>query len=307
MPPASRRSIRSAGPFTARPPISGLTATHGTRRCASASRSSRTARIGQTETYGLLGASRIRSASAIASSTPGAGRAASSPSKRTASTSSRCPRATNHSWNGNVPAGVSSQVRSRSSVAGSSRAATPSAVASRAVTAESGSPDAQRLCSHEMEPEITVAEREPVLAAERADRLERLPGLAAPPPAALLVREAGERVEDRVEIRRDVEAEHLDVVADVADHARRSRACDIDHAADEARTAHASREDDDVQATLLSSSARQACVRGPARSCSRVRSSIVSTSSARLGTATETASRPSDSARARKRSELLGP
>ena len=166
---------------------------------------------------------------------------------------------------------------------------------------------AQRLRAHEMEPEIAVAEREPVLAAERADRLERVPGLAAPPPAALLVGEAGERVEDRVEIRRDVEAEHLDVVADVADHARRSRAGDVDDAADEARAAHASRKDDDVQATLLSSSARQACVRGPARNCSRVRSSIVSTSSARFGTATETTSRPSDAACARKRSELPGP
>ena len=60
----------------------------------------------------------MSSAPAMASSTPGAGRAVSSPSKRTASTSSLCPRATNHSWNGNVPAGVSSQVRSRSSVAG---------------------------------------------------------------------------------------------------------------------------------------------------------------------------------------------
>ena len=67
-----------------------------------------------------------------------------------------------------------------------------------------------------------------------------------------------------------MEAEHLDVVADVADHARRGRARDIDDAADEARAAHASREDDDVQTTLLSSSTRQACVRGPARSCSRV-------------------------------------
>src|SRR5205814_10732453 len=131
------------------------------------------------------------------------------------------------------------------------------------------------------EAEIAVAEREPVLAAECAHGLECLPGLAASSPAALLVGEAGECVEDRVEIRRDVEAEHLDVVADVADHARNSRTCDVDDAADEARTAHASRQDSDVQATLLSSSSRQACVRGPTRSCSRVRSSIGSTASAR--------------------------
>ena len=158
-----------------------------------------------------------------------------------------------------------------------------------------------------MQPEVAIAEREPVLAAEPADGLERVPGLVAAPPAALLVGKARERVEDRVEIRRDVEAEHLDVVADVADHARRGRARDVDDAADEARAAHASREDGDVQTALLSSSTRQACVRGPARSCSRVRSSIVSTSSARLGTETETTSRPSEAPCARKRSELLGP
>jgi len=159
-----------------------------------------------------------------------------------------------------------------------------------------------------MEAEIAVAEREPVLTAERADRLARVPGLAAAPPAALLISEAGERVEDRVEIRRDMEPEHLDVVAHVADHAGGGCAGDVDDTADEARAPHASRQHDDVQATtLLSSSARHACVRGPARNCSRVRSSMVSTSSARFGTATETTSRPRDAPWARKRSELLGP
>ena len=158
-----------------------------------------------------------------------------------------------------------------------------------------------------MQPEVAIAEREPVLAAKPADGLERVPGLAAAPPAALLVGKACERIEDRIEIRRDVEAEHLDVVAYVADHARHGRARDVDYAADEARAAYASREDGDVQTALLSSSTRQACVRGPARSCSRVRSSIVSTSLARLGTKTEMTSRPSEAPCTRKRSELLGP
>ena len=91
-------------------------------------------------TNGLLGAIAIRSAASSASSTPGAGRAASAPSKRTPSTSSRWPRATNHSWNGSSPAGVASHVRRRSSVAGSSAGSSPKARAIRAVTAESGSP-----------------------------------------------------------------------------------------------------------------------------------------------------------------------
>ena len=140
--PRAVASIRSAGPLIARPPISGLTATDGTRRRSTAARTSSTARIGQMLMNGLLGQTTIRSACSIASTTPDAGVASSSPSKRTRSTSSVWRRATNHSWNGNEPSGVSIQVRRRSSVAGSSRASTPNAAASRAVTAESGSPAA---------------------------------------------------------------------------------------------------------------------------------------------------------------------
>jgi hypothetical protein len=88
-----RASIRSAGPFTARPPTRGLTATAGARRASRALRIPSTARIGQTLTYGFDGAITIASAFASASTTPGAGAAASAPSKRTPSTSSRCPRA----------------------------------------------------------------------------------------------------------------------------------------------------------------------------------------------------------------------
>ena len=67
-----------------------------------------------------------------------------------------------------------------------------------------------------MEAEVAVAEPEPRLAAELAGRLERVPGLVGAAPAALLVGDARERVEDAVEVGRDVQAEHLDVVADVA-------------------------------------------------------------------------------------------
>ena len=62
---------------------------------------------------------------------------------------------------------------------------------------------AQSLRAHEVEPEIAVAEPEPVLAAERGDRPERLPRLACAAPAALLVVQPGERVEDAVEVGRD--------------------------------------------------------------------------------------------------------
>ena len=47
------------------------------------------------------------------------------------------------------------------------------------------------------------------------------------PPTALGVVEAGERVEERVEVGRDAKAEHLEVVADVADHRELVRASDV--------------------------------------------------------------------------------
>src|SRR5215210_5360326 len=50
---------------------------------------------------------------------------------------------------------------------------------------------AQRARADEMEAEVEVAEAEPVLAAERGDRLQRVPGLACASPAAFLVVEAG--------------------------------------------------------------------------------------------------------------------
>src|SRR5205807_8899244 len=145
------------------------------------------------------------------------------------------------------------------------------------------------------------------LSSVRAGRLERVPALVSATPATPVVREPRQRVEDRVEVRRDVKSEHLDVVADIADHCRRSGSCDVLDADDEACAAHASRENDDVQTRLPSSCARHACVRGPARNWSRVRSSIVSTSSARFGSAIDTASTPSEAACALKRSALLGP
>ena len=68
-----------------------------------------------------------------------------------------------------------------------------------------------------MEADVAVAEREPGLAAEPPASLERVRRLVADAPAALLVEEPGERVEDGVEVGGDVQAEDLDVVADVDD------------------------------------------------------------------------------------------
>ena len=78
-----RVSIRAAGPVTAAPPTSGLTATQRARRRSSASRIAATARIGPIERYGLLGAKRMPSAASSAARTPGAASASSAPSYST--------------------------------------------------------------------------------------------------------------------------------------------------------------------------------------------------------------------------------
>src|SRR5205814_5566631 len=66
---------------------------------------------------------------------------------------------------------------------------------------------AERLRPDEMEPDVAVAETEPRVAAEASRLLERVPRLVRAAPAALLVAEAGEPVENAVEVRRDVPAE----------------------------------------------------------------------------------------------------
>src|SRR5690606_31970392 len=83
----------SAGPLRGRPPIHGLTAT--TRPAeATASATPSSARMGQIERGGFDGPITTTSAVLIASMTPGAGDAPSTPMKRTSSTGARCCRST---------------------------------------------------------------------------------------------------------------------------------------------------------------------------------------------------------------------
>ena len=68
-----------------------------------------------------------------------------------------------------------------------------------------------------MHREITIAEPEPGLAAECAERLHERPGLVAPTPTEQRVVESRQGVHDRVEIGRDTEAKMLEIIAGVAD------------------------------------------------------------------------------------------
>ena len=97
-----------------------------------------------------------------------------------------------------------------------------------------------------MQADVAVAEPEPAGAAERDRRLERVPALVRATPTPLLVGETRKRVEDAVEVRRDVEAEDLEVVADVPDHGELGGVDHVDEPAKEARAAHPAAEDGDL-------------------------------------------------------------
>ena len=67
----------------------------------------------------------------------------------------------------------------------------------------------------DMNREVAIAKAEPILAAERRERFHERPGLVLPTPSQLRVVEAGERVHQRVGVRRDMQAEMLEIIADI--------------------------------------------------------------------------------------------
>ena len=70
-----------------------------------------------------------------------------------------------------------------------------------------------------MDRQIAVSKAEPIFAAERGQRFHERPRLVAPAPSQLLVVEAGERVHQRVGIGRDMQAQVLEIIADIGhDH-----------------------------------------------------------------------------------------
>ena len=157
-----------------------------------------------------------------------------------------------------------------------------------------------------MQPEIPVTESKPRFAAECLDSPECVPRLVRPAPAAFLVREAGQRVQHAVEVGRDGKAKDVEVVADVDDRGDRGGIDRVDDPTQEPRAPDTAGEDGDLHEASRSPWSA-ACVCGPARSCRRSRSSRVSTSSARFGIATATASSPRSRAARSKRSALRGP
>ena len=167
---------------------------------------------------------------------------------------------------------------------------------------------AQRLGPREVQPEVAVAELEPRLGPGLGRRVARVPGLLRAAPALGLVENARERVEDRVQVGRDVEARDLEIVAHVPDDRDVTRVERLRQRAREAGASEPACEQRDLhRVSPARSSSRTAAVRGPSRSSSRSRSATVSTSSTRFGISAVTESASSRAARAWNRSALPGP
>ena len=97
-----------------------------------------------------------------------------------------------------------------------------------------------------MRGEVAVAEPEPGRAATGTHLVEDAEGVARDAPAALAMDAARERVEDGVEVRRDVEPEEVLVVAGVPDDGDPRRVDATDQPAEESRRADAARQEDDA-------------------------------------------------------------
>ena len=258
-------SIPASGPLTARPAIIGEIATTRSRRATSASRTpvdredrvERDERVRRREHDHVRrrGGRRARRAQ-VARAGPRSGRA------RTRSTARR---PTSHCWNSSSPSSVPMRVRSRSSVAGSSRIAEAEPPGDVGGDRRQRLAGAQALAAHEVEADVAVAEDEPVGAppSSTATVLRRA-RVARDAPAVDRIDPPRQRVQHRVEIGRHVQAEQLDVVADVSDdrHATGSTAATRPRAKRAPPTPPAS------SVTRTSDARHEARSAGVSRSCS---------------------------------------
>src|SRR3546814_10901441 len=74
-----------------------------------------------------------------------------------------------------------------------------------------------------MQREIAITELKPVLAAQRSHRAHEAPALGFTAPALRGIGLAGQRIEQRIDVRRDREPEMLEIVAGIDDGRYRSR------------------------------------------------------------------------------------
>ena len=260
--------MRSAGPLTARPPISGLTATHGTRRALERGadlldredRPDRDVRVARRDHDQVGRVERLEHAGrgARLGARPRSGR-------RRPRRGARARRTT--------PGTGTSRPASRRTCAGGRRS--PAAARTRARAraraarspSESGAPARSACVRTRCRPMSRSPSRNHASPPSVAAGRERVPGLVGAAPAALLVGDARERVEDRCRGRArragpstSTSSPTLPIDGDVG------RIDDRDDAAQEARAADAAREHGHLHAAAPARSvARTLRVRGPSR------------------------------------------
>ena len=105
----------------------------------------------------------------------------------------------------------------------------------------SGAPIAHPLGAEQVRREIAIAKVEPGLAVEAGERAQRVEALALKAPSGRRIGGAGERVDDRVEVGRDVKPVELLVVAGVDDYAKARLAGHAHQAAQELSRPHSPR------------------------------------------------------------------
>src|SRR5579864_8884655 len=93
--------------------------------------------------------------------------------------------------------------------------------------------------------QVAIAEIEPVGSPEHDQSLQRMKGFAAVPPALRGIDEAGQRVRDNVQVRRDLQPVERDVVPGVDDDGQFARVHDFVETEEELRGTHAAGESGD--------------------------------------------------------------
>ena len=114
------------------------------------------------------------------------------------------------------------RVRTGSSLIGNNRAEIPSRRRKSSVIADRRSPARRRRVRSTWVARSPSPSWNQVLPTKRFERRHKGPGLAAPTPAGVGIVEAGEGVEQRVEIGRDRQPEMLEIVAGIGDNGQRA-------------------------------------------------------------------------------------
>ena len=250
-------SSRSAGPFNAAPAMMGDTATTLSRRAFNASEIPGTATMGPIDTIGLEGHTTTRSASAMASRTPGAGDDRVGPGE--SHRGHRNTVAGGHEVLLEVDLGPIDQGETgphRVVGHGNEVRVDPERGGDLGGDRRQRRPLGHPLCAKQMGGQVAVSQAKPRLTAQTLEGVHDGPCLARKPPTALVVVHPRQRVGDRVEVGAHVQTVDDGVVAGVHHSGDIRGRHGAHHAAQHASGTHSSGEGGDHGDRLMVCKAR---------------------------------------------------